>query len=138
MKLIKYQITAKKYKKISVDDETYENTIKILNKIFYKQQSKDYFYRKKVVSLEMLNEKGYDISDNSLLNQIYKNKKYELLYSSIDKLSKKQKQIIKYIFFQGYSLKESAQILKINYQSAFELKKRALTRLNMLLKENYK
>lgn len=91
MKLIKYQITAKKYKEISVDDETYENTIKILNKMFYKQQSKDYFYRKKVVSLEMLNEKGYDISDNSLLNQIYKNKKYELLYSSIDKLSKKQK-----------------------------------------------
>lgn len=133
MKKVKYQITKKKYLILEVENEEDEECIKLLNRLFYRDRNKDFFYRKNVVSLEKIKEKGFDFVDDTLQTKITLEKENEFLSVAIKSLPPRQQQIIRYIFYQGLTLYEASKMLKIHYQSAYDLKRRALKRLRKII-----
>ena len=133
MKKVKYQITKKKYLIIKVENEEEEELIKELNKLFYQSKDKDYFYRKNVLSLNRLQEKGYQITDNTLINEIIRKELSELLISKIKQLSSVQQIVINYMFFLNYTTKEIATMFNTTRQNINQIKNRALKKLKELL-----
>ena len=137
MKKVKYQITKKKYLIVEVENEEDEECIKLLNRLFYRDRDKDFFYRKNVVSLEKIKEKGFDFVDDTLQAKIILEKENEFLSVAIKSLPSRQQQIIRYIFYQGHTLYEASKMLKIHYQSAYDLKRRALKRLKKIITKQF-
>lgn len=133
MKKVKYQVTKKKYLIVEVENEGDEECIKLLNRLFYRDRDKDFFYRKNVVSLEKIKEKGFDFVDDTLQAKIILEKENEFLSVALKSLPSRQQQIISYIFYQGLTLYEASKILNIHYQSAYDLKRRALKRLKKII-----
>lgn len=133
MKKVKYQITKKKYLIVKVENEEEEKLIKELNKLFYQSKDKDYFYRKNVLSLNRLQEKGYQITDNTLINEIISKELSELLISKIKQLSSVQQIVINYMFFLNYTTKEIATMFNTTRQNINQIKNRALKKLKELL-----
>ena len=58
------------------------------------------------------------------------------IFSAIKKLSLRQRQVIKFIFFNGKTTEETAEILKISKQTVSEYKQSALIRLKKFLSED--
>ena len=99
MKLIKYQITERKYIEVKVCEPNHIQTIQTLNKMFYQSKRKDLYYKRHVVSIDKLKEFGYEPKDNDFLEKVNLNKIFESLYRAINSLSVKQKIVIIYIYF---------------------------------------
>ena len=64
-------------------------------------------------------------------------KENEFLSVAIKSLPSRQQQIIRYIFYQGHTLYEASKMLKIHYQSAYDLKRRALKRLKKIITKQF-
>ena len=133
MKLVKYQLTNKKYLYVEAKNNKEEDLIKELNRLFYQSRDKDYFYRKNVLSLNRLQEKGYQITDNTLINEIISKELRELLISKIKQLSSVQQLVINYMFFLNYTTKEIATMFNTTNQNINQIKNRALKKLKELL-----
>ena len=133
MKLVKYQITKNKYLYVEAKNNNEEELIKELNRLFYQSRAKDFFYRKNVLSLNGLQEKGFEIKDNTLINEITRLNQQELLISKIKQLSLVQQLVIYYIFFLNYTTKEIATMFNTTNQNINQIKNRALKKLRKLL-----
>ena len=133
MKLVKYQITKNKYLYVEAKNNNEEELIKELNRLFYQSRDKDFFYRKNVLSLNGLQEKGFEIKDNTLINEITRLNQQELLISKIKQLSLVQQLVINYIFFLNYTTKEIATMFNTTNQNINQIKNRALKKLRKLL-----
>ena len=133
MKLVKYQITKNKYLYVETKNNNEEKLIKELNRLFYQSRDKDFFYRKNVLSLNGLQEKGFEIKDNTLINEITRLNQKELLISKIKQLSLVQQLVINYIFFLNYTTKEIATMFNTTNQNINQIKNRALKKLRKLL-----
>ena len=133
MKLVKYQITKNKYLYVEAKNNNEEELIKELNRLFYQSRDKDFFYRKNVLSLNGLQEKGFEIKDNTLINEITRLNQQELLISKIKQLSLVQQLVINYIFFLNYTTKEIAIMFNTTNQNINQIKNRALKKLRKLL-----
>ena len=133
MKLVKYQITKNKYLYVEAKNNNEEELIKELNRLFNQSRDKDFFYRKNVLSLNGLQEKGFEIKDNTLINEITRLNQQELLISKIKQLSLVQQLVIYYIFFLNYTTKEIATMFNTTNQNINQIKNRALKKLRKLL-----
>ena len=133
MKLVKYQITKNKYLYVEAKNNNEEELIKELNRLFYQSRDKDFFYRKNVLSLNGLQEKGFEIKDNTLINEITRLNQQELLISKIKQLSLVQQLVINYVFFLNYTTKEIATMFNTTNQNINQIKNRALKKLRKLL-----
>lgn len=138
MKKLKYQITKRQFIQITVNSFEEEQCIKTLNKMFYNSKDKDYFYRKNVLSLNMLQESGYEAKDNTLQFKIITKNINEVLYMALDELTDKQKQVIYYLYFKDCGSSEVALILNTSIQNVNQTKLRALKKLKELLENKYK
>lgn len=138
MKLIKYQITERKYMEVKVCEPNHIQTIQTLNKMFYQSKRKDLYYKRHVVSIDKLKEFGYEPKDNDFLEKVNLNKIFESLYRAINSLSIKQKIVIIYVYFLDYKLLDLAMLLDTSIQNVFQIEKRALKKLKHILLKKYK
>ncbi len=107
---------------------------------------REFFRLKKLLYLQSLEEgEGSLNTDYNRLRAKIKHKVYEsfklpiedvlTLYIAIDKLSDLKKKVIYYIFFQGYTQKETAEKVGISQRHVSRVKKEALQELKERLKE---
>lgn len=132
----KYQISKNRYILIEITTPEESKIIKILNNEFDKEKKKEKTYRKKTISLNMLQEKySYEFANidfNPDKDYVIKERN-EIIMSSINTLSKRQKQIIFEHFFNYKSLRKIALENNLSSTSVREYYYSALKKLKKKL-----
>lgn len=79
--------------------------------------------------------KTFDISDPqpSAEDSIDRQRAYDLIHSAMDGLPPRQRAVIRALFFLGYSVTETARLLKISAPAVVKLRNKALKHLMSLL-----
>jgi DNA-directed RNA polymerase specialized sigma subunit len=82
----------------------------------------------------MLNNEGYEVIENlaskdNIEDEIIENEEKLSLYAGINKLSKKEKEVIVWFYFENRTLEEYARQKGICYRAAVERKRIALKKL---------
>lgn len=141
-KKVVYQITRTKFQLIEVETEEQELLIKELNRDFERVDKQEKTARKRCVSLDSLFEnEGYEIADSSPSGEeayIEKTEREQFnarLYKAINSLTKRQKEIVVKVFFQGKSQTEVARELSITKGTVSVTMERALANLKEILEK---
>ncbi len=111
-----------------------------------KEGIREFFRLKKILYLQYFEEgESEENIDYNQLRAKIKHNRYEsfklpiedviTLYNAIDKLSDLQKRIVYYIFFRGYTQKETAKEVGISQRHVSRIKKEALKKLKGELKD---
>lgn len=90
-----------------------------------------------VLSLDRLADEGIDIPDESMdveerfIEEETKKEEYQKLYNALAKLTDKEQQIIKMLFFEARSTVEVGKILGVSQQAVSKIKIRILKKIKL-------
>jgi len=142
-KQVIYQITRKRYQIIEVETEEQEQFIKELNRDFEREEKRKKAFQARYISLEFLSEnEGIEpILSEKTIEEAYieRTEKTDIngrLRKAIDRLSLRQQEIIKKVFFENKSQVEVAKELGITEGTVSVTLERALKNLKKFLEKN--
>lgn len=117
---VKYKISKRRYMILKVKSKEEKEIVNMLNNELSKELYDEKIIRKKVISLDLLKEKGIEPFVEPNLRDFEKEKLIMKLYKAINYLTSKQKEIIKLHFFYNVSLRKIAKLKNVSYSSIHE------------------
>ena len=141
-KKVVYQITRTRYEMVEVETVEQEELVKELNRDFEREDKRDKTARARCISLDSLYEnEGYEVADSTpsgeeaYIEETEREQFHARLHKAINSLTKRQKEIVEKVFFQGKSQAEVARELSITKGTVSVTMERALASLKEILEK---
>ena len=103
----------------------------------YHELENERFFKRKYISLDEGENNRLDMIEDtgtSVEEKYYKDKQTEILKEAITKLTKRQQEMVKYIYYEGKSQSELCKIYGLKKQTINDAIKRIHNRLRKILK----
>lgn len=139
MKTIFYQFADGHTETIEVTDEVFEGISKLEKESRREEWRHQWRMRKKLVSMDGLQEKGYQFEDcnstieEKLIEEEMQKAARKSLRQGCDVLTAAQKELLRLIYIENKSLKEIAESMNVTYQAVQNRHTKILRRLRKFL-----
>lgn len=142
-KKVVYQITRYKIEMVEVENEQEEEMVRSLNRDFERMDKANKTYSARCSSLDYMREKdGFEIVDETnqtteeqIIEEERKNEIKVLIHRAMDKLTPRQQEMVRMVYFEGKSQDEVAQHYGISKQAVSNAMERIYASMRRFLQK---